>query len=183
MRYVVIENTPGYLPDSDDPFTTDDYALAVEYLNERAAEYADDPDGNFEVEYGIASGDNLAAVIVHDRDKSHDLGRVIEILRDDLNDDPDEDAADFALARVAALWPLRHEGRASELRTLVRVLRGNRAARATAQPIGSARFPRLGDGASGAAADNEGMKTSPPKRAETAAGSHPRSLAPATPRP
>jgi predicted ester cyclase len=79
--FVVIENTPGYLPDSVEPFETDDYAAAVAYLNERAAEYADDPDGNFKVEYGFASGDNYAAVMVYDLDKRHDLGRVIEILK------------------------------------------------------------------------------------------------------
>jgi hypothetical protein len=80
QRFVVVEYTPGYLPEDDDPLVTDDYAAAVEYLNDRAAEYADDPDGSFTVEYGIASGDNYAAVIVHDSTKTHDLGRVIEIL-------------------------------------------------------------------------------------------------------
>lgn len=79
--FVVIESTPGYLPEDTDPATFDDYAEAVAYLNERAGEYADDPDGNYRVEYGIASGDNLAAVIVWDDSKAHDLGRVIEILR------------------------------------------------------------------------------------------------------
>jgi hypothetical protein len=82
MTFVVIENTPGYLPVDDDPATFEDYADAVAYLNERAAEYADDPDGNYRVEYGIASGDNLAAVIVHDDDKIHDLGIVIQVLID-----------------------------------------------------------------------------------------------------
>jgi len=89
--FVVIENTPGYMPDDDDPPTFDDYADAVLYLNERAAEYedlaaeyADDPDGpRYRVEYGIASGDNLAAVIVWDDSKMYDLGRVIQILRDE----------------------------------------------------------------------------------------------------
>ena len=79
-KYAVIENTPGYLPEEDDPFETDDYQEAVAYMNERAAEYADDPDGNYEVEYGVASQNNYAAVIIHDRDKTHDLGRVIEVV-------------------------------------------------------------------------------------------------------
>ena len=65
------------------PADVTDYTDAVAYLNERAAEYADDPDGSFEVEYGIASGDNYAAVILHDRERTHDLGRVIEILREE----------------------------------------------------------------------------------------------------
>lgn len=88
MTFVVIENTPGYMPEDDDPPTFDDYTEAVAYLNERAAEYADDPDANYRVEYGIASADNLAAVLVYDDDKSHDLGRVIQIVRDDDYDDP-----------------------------------------------------------------------------------------------
>ncbi len=79
--FVVIENTPGYMPEDDDPATFEDYTDAVAYLNERAAEYANDPDGNFEVEYGWASGQNYAAVFIHDHDKTHDLGRTIEILQ------------------------------------------------------------------------------------------------------
>ncbi len=77
--YIVIENTPGYMPEDDDPFVTDDYSAAVEYLNERAAEYENDESGVYTVEYGIASTDNLAAVIVSDSSKSHDLGRYIAV--------------------------------------------------------------------------------------------------------
>ena len=79
VRYVVVENTPGYLPDDGDPFVTADYGAAVEYLYGRAAEFADDPDGSFRVEFGWASGDNLAAVMVWDDEKVHDLGRYIGI--------------------------------------------------------------------------------------------------------
>ena len=81
--YVVIEYTPGYMPEDDDPFTTDDYAEAVMKLNEAADGYREDPDGNFTVTYGLASRDNLAAVLVTDNDKSHDLGRVIEIVEEE----------------------------------------------------------------------------------------------------
>ncbi len=83
-QYIVVENTPGYLPDDDDPYITDDYAAAVVYMNERAAEYADDPDANYRVEYGIASPNNYAAVMVYDDDREHDLGRYIgvELLED-----------------------------------------------------------------------------------------------------
>ena len=87
QQFVVVENTPGYLPDDDYPFVTDDYSAAVEYLNERAAEYADDPDGNYEVTYGCASGGNYAAVMVHDRDKMHDLGRWIAIENYEADDE------------------------------------------------------------------------------------------------
>lgn len=83
-QFTVIENTPGYLPMDDDPPAFDEYSDAVAYLNERAAEYADDADGEYEVEYGIASADNLAAVIVHDRGKTHDLGLVIQVVRYDV---------------------------------------------------------------------------------------------------
>lgn len=86
VQYVVLENTPGYLPEDDDPFVTEDYAQAVAYLNERAAEYADDADANYRVEYGWASGDNLAAVMVWDDDRSHDLGRYIGIELDQGNE-------------------------------------------------------------------------------------------------
>jgi predicted ester cyclase len=78
MRYIVIENTPGYLPE-DDPFVTDDYSAAVAYMNERAAEYTDNPDGNYRIEVGIASSNNYAAVMVWDDDKTHDLGRYIGV--------------------------------------------------------------------------------------------------------
>jgi hypothetical protein len=80
--FVVIENTPGYLPEDDDPATFEEYADAVAYLNERAAEYEDDPDVAYRVEYGIASGDNLAAVVVWDDSRTHDLGRVIQVLHE-----------------------------------------------------------------------------------------------------
>lgn len=84
-RYVVIENTPGYLPEEDEPFTTDDYSEAVEYLNARAAEYEQDESGDFTVEYGWASSANFAAVYVTDHSKTYDLGRYIAIERDDLD--------------------------------------------------------------------------------------------------
>ena len=78
-QYIVIENTPGYLPEDDDPFITDDYAAAVAYMNERADEYENDPDGNFRVDRGWASGNNYAAVMVWDDNKTHDLGRSISV--------------------------------------------------------------------------------------------------------
>lgn len=87
--FVVIENTPGYLPDDDDPPTFTEYAAAVEYLNERAAEYADDPDANYRVEYGWASSGNYAAVMVWDDDKTHDLGRYIGV---ELLEEEEEEA-------------------------------------------------------------------------------------------
>lgn len=87
QRFVVIENTPGYLPDDDDPPTFDEYAEAVSYLNERAAEYEAE---GLRIEYGIASADNLSACKVWDDSKTHDLGRSIEILNDETDEAPDE---------------------------------------------------------------------------------------------
>lgn len=78
--YVVIENTPGYLPD-EEPAEFVDYGEAVEFLNERAETYAQDPDGDFTVNYGVASCDNLAAIYITDNNKTHDLGRWIAIER------------------------------------------------------------------------------------------------------
>ena len=83
MSYLVIENTPGYLPEDDDPPAFDDYSEAVTCLNERAKEYEEDPDGNFRVEYGWASRDNFAAVMIYDEDKTHDLGRSIEVVKEE----------------------------------------------------------------------------------------------------
>jgi hypothetical protein len=87
MEFIVIENTPGYLPDDDDPFITNDYALAVDYLNDRASEYADDPDASYRVKYGWASSDNLAAVMIYDDSSPHDLGRYIGIEIYDYDDE------------------------------------------------------------------------------------------------
>lgn len=73
------ENTPGYMPEDDDPATFEDYADAVAYLNERCKEYEDDADGNYRVEYGYASAGNYAAAMVWDDDKTHDLGCWISV--------------------------------------------------------------------------------------------------------
>ncbi len=75
--YVVIENTPGYLPEEDDPFVTDDYQAAVEYMNERLAELVEQMDAV--VIHGYASSANLAAAMVEFPDRSHDLGRWIGV--------------------------------------------------------------------------------------------------------
>lgn len=77
--FVVLENTPGYLPEEDDPPVFEAYADAVAYLNERCKEYAQDPDANYRVETGYASSGNYAAAMVWDDDKTHDLGRSITV--------------------------------------------------------------------------------------------------------
>lgn len=81
--FVVIEYTPGYMPDEDDPAVFEEYAAAVMYMNEKASEFEEVDDG-FRVVYGAASSDNLAAVLVYDDNKTHDLGRVIAIQHYDI---------------------------------------------------------------------------------------------------
>ncbi len=86
-RFVVIESTPGYLPEDDDPPTFDDYSDAVAYLNDRCKEYEDDESGTFTVEYGWASSGNYAAAAISDSSKIHDLGRWIAVELDESEDD------------------------------------------------------------------------------------------------
>ncbi len=38
-QWTVIENTPGYMPDDNDPPVFDEYADAVEYLNDRCVTF------------------------------------------------------------------------------------------------------------------------------------------------
>lgn len=82
-EFVVIENTPGYLPEDDDPPTFAEYADAVAYMNERVAEYVeqleDDLEGENEghtvdVNEGCASSANYSATYVTTT-RPHDLGR------------------------------------------------------------------------------------------------------------
>ena len=82
-RWIVIANTPGYMPDDDEPPFFDDYSEAVEYLNARCREYEDDESGVYSVEYGWASSGNYAAAVVLDSSKMHDLGRWIAVERCD----------------------------------------------------------------------------------------------------
>jgi hypothetical protein len=82
--FIVIENTPGYLSEDDDPFITDNYSAAVEYMRERVASYVEhieECDGSAEVSEGWASADNYAAVMVYDRSREHDLGRYFGVER------------------------------------------------------------------------------------------------------
>jgi hypothetical protein len=96
-RWTVIENTPGYLPEDDDPPVFDSYAEAVSYLNERVAEYVDDPDGEFTAEPAASSG-NYAAAVIHDHSRQHDLGRWIAVER------VEEDSPDITSGDAAQRW-------------------------------------------------------------------------------
>ncbi len=82
MAFIVIENTPGYLPDDDDPFITDDYDAAVVYMNEQAERLSDfiaEGGGEPDISVGWASPNNYAAVMVYDKTREHDLGRYIGV--------------------------------------------------------------------------------------------------------
>lgn len=85
-RYVVIENTPGYLPEDDEPATFAEYGDAVAYMRDLVAEYVsqiEDAGAEAEVSEGWASADNYAAVMVYRSDRTDDLGRYFGVERSD----------------------------------------------------------------------------------------------------
>lgn len=75
--YIVIESTPGYMPDADEPATFEEYADAVEYVNELADELESQ---GYSTDRGYASADNLYAVYATRGDTvAPDLGRFIAV--------------------------------------------------------------------------------------------------------
>jgi hypothetical protein len=76
--FIVIENTPGYLPDADEPAEFDNYADAVAYANELADELVEQ---GYECDRSWASRDNYYAIHCETSEKMHDLGRNIEVIR------------------------------------------------------------------------------------------------------
>jgi hypothetical protein len=72
-HYHVVENVPGYLPESD-PDLCRTKREAETCARERARRYREDWDGNYRVR-----GNSSDGYTVFDLDKSHDLGVVIEI--------------------------------------------------------------------------------------------------------
>lgn len=90
-QYIVIINVPGYLPEDDDPYITDDYASAVQYMNEeveRSAEIISEGEGIPRIEWGWASANNYAAAMLYDDSREHDLGIsfAIELCEEDDSD-------------------------------------------------------------------------------------------------
>ena len=81
-NYIVTENTPGYLPDDDEPAVFDSFADALAYAAERAAECADCMAQCYAVTFAVSSyraeGDKYARFDVT-TDDPHILGRVIEV--------------------------------------------------------------------------------------------------------
>jgi hypothetical protein len=75
--FMVIESTPGYMPDADEPATFEDYNDAVKYANELADELEDD---GFVCDRSYASSGNYFAVYCTRTDTvAPDLGRFIAV--------------------------------------------------------------------------------------------------------
>lgn len=78
-RFVVVNNTPGYLPEDDDPATFEDLSSAVEYLREEVVRYCEhliEVEESFRVHWS----DDRDYATVENLDRIHDLGRVFEII-------------------------------------------------------------------------------------------------------
>ena len=86
MRFEVIESTPGYLPDSDEPAEFDTYAEAVAYANELADKLEE---AGYVADRGWASSGNYYAIHATTTDKVHDLGRFIAVER--VEEEEEED--------------------------------------------------------------------------------------------
>jgi len=79
--FVVIENTPGYLPDDDEPAEFDTLAAARMYARQRVQDLR---------EFHWDAGDRVRVRVSDDRrywfvvctTREHDLGRVVEIVEE-----------------------------------------------------------------------------------------------------
>lgn len=83
--YVVVENTPGYLPDEEDPATFVNLEDARVYAADRLSSLLDYllevDDDDISVLSISGSFQEDMSVYVTDSRREHDLGRVIEILQ------------------------------------------------------------------------------------------------------
>ena len=85
--YVVIEFTPGYLPENDDPPVFDQWNEAVNYVLAERQRLFDDDFGYEQHECEKCSGCFMLDVgefeqdrfIYYDNRKIHDLGRIVQI--------------------------------------------------------------------------------------------------------
>lgn len=81
MGFIVIESTPGYMPDSE-PADFEDYSDAVAYANELADELEED---GYSCDRSWASSGNYYAIKCTRSDTvAPDLGRFIAVERDDV---------------------------------------------------------------------------------------------------
>jgi len=87
-QYTVIESTPGYLPEDDDPAVFDELSDALVYASDRLSNLLDHIyDGQV---YGTDEGytgwkivgtlQDDHSVVVYDNSRTHDLGRVIAVV-------------------------------------------------------------------------------------------------------
>lgn len=135
MRYVVVENTPGYLPEEEDPATFETFAEAEAYAYERAAEACDAWNESREDDMTLASvsreHETLWRIV---SDAPHDLGRVVEILpvEDQVCRDcgesfpysPDADICPSCVAECSGDHPDEEDDYISETREGYAVSRG-----------------------------------------------------------
>jgi hypothetical protein len=85
-RWLVLENTPGYLPDDNDPPVFDDRDAAVAYLAERLEEHVAtilDEGGAPTVSWS----DDREEAFVEDSNREHDLGRWFGVIQLDGTED------------------------------------------------------------------------------------------------
>lgn len=92
MRYVVVENTPGYLPESDAPAVFETPEQAREYLKDEVERYCDHLVAGSEVEPNVWWDEELTEAYVVDPSREHDLGRVFQILT--AEDEPCRDCGE-----------------------------------------------------------------------------------------
>lgn len=81
VHYHVVENTPGYLPDSDDQTLFETEQDAIKYADELTDELVEVieellPDD----QHASVAGRGTGFVMVGDPSKIHDLGRVISVI-------------------------------------------------------------------------------------------------------
>lgn len=76
--FYVIENTPGYMPDADEPADFEEYSDAVAYANELCDELEEQ---GYTVDRSWASSGNYFAAHATHPDRIHDLGRYVAVER------------------------------------------------------------------------------------------------------
>jgi len=93
--FMVIESTPGYLSEEDDPAVFGSLDEARVYASDRLSSLLDHIYEGQEFDEGEPAGFTVSgsfqddlSVIVYDLARIHDLGRVIEIVEVDANDEP-----------------------------------------------------------------------------------------------
>ena len=79
-RYAVIENTPGYLPEDDDPYVTEDLDAAKAYLVELVEQHEEWLEETNQTYSAYRDPDGMYATIDNRSGYTYDLGRVFEIL-------------------------------------------------------------------------------------------------------